>query len=101
MNPTAAQILAASAETFGVTRDDITGPARSGTPIVARQVAMYLCRTRTPLSFPALGRLFHRDHTTVMHAVKKIDHARRYPKFAKAIQAVEKTLGHQNGEPQR
>ena len=39
----------------------------------ARQVAMYLIRQLTNLSFPDIGREFARDHTTVMHAVKKVE----------------------------
>ncbi|MEO5349457.1 MAG: chromosomal replication initiator protein DnaA [Magnetococcus sp. YQC-3] len=39
-----------------------------------RQIAMYLCKQLTKHSFPEIGRLFgDRDHTTVMHAVRKID----------------------------
>ena len=39
----------------------------------ARQVAMYLIRQLTNLSFPDIGKEFARDHTTVMHAVKKVE----------------------------
>jgi chromosomal replication initiator protein len=39
-----------------------------------RQVAMYLCKQLTPRSLPEIGRKFGgRDHTTVMHAVKKVE----------------------------
>ena len=41
----------------------------------ARQVAMYLIRQLTNLSFPEIGKEFARDHTTVMHAVKKVEAA--------------------------
>lgn len=43
----------------------------------ARHAAMYAVRQHTDLSYPAIGRLFNRDHTTVMHAVDKIEGARR------------------------
>ena len=39
----------------------------------ARQVAMYLIRTMTNLSLPEIGREFDRDHTTVMHGLKKVE----------------------------
>jgi chromosomal replication initiator protein len=39
-----------------------------------RQLAMYLCRELTPMSLPSIGKRFgDRDHTTVLHAVRKID----------------------------
>ncbi len=38
-----------------------------------RQIAMYLARELTPLSLPAIGKQFARDHTTVMHAIKTVE----------------------------
>jgi len=40
--------------------------------VTARQIAMYLCRELTDLSLPKIGQQFGRDHTTVMHADRKI-----------------------------
>jgi chromosomal replication initiation ATPase DnaA len=68
----ARRVMAVTAEQFGWTPEDLTGPSRRVGVAFARHVAMYLCRTRTPLSLPALGRLFDRHHTSVMHAVRKI-----------------------------
>ena len=39
-----------------------------------RQVAMYLAKEMTPATFPMIGRKFGRDHTTIMHGVRKIAH---------------------------
>lgn len=70
---TAATIMAASAEYFSVTMDDLCGSSRSRVLVNARQVAMYLCRELTDLSLPKIGQSFGgRDHTTVMHADRKI-----------------------------
>ena len=70
---TAEQIKMQAATYFGVTLDDLEGPSRSKTLVSARQVAMYLCRELTDLSLPAIGAEFgNRDHTTVMHADRKI-----------------------------
>ena len=67
------QIQAATAEYFGVSLDDLRGNSRSRVLVNARQVAMYLCRELTDLSLPRIGAAFGgRDHTTVMHADRKI-----------------------------
>jgi chromosomal replication initiator protein len=70
---TAAQIMGATAQYFGVTVDDLCGASRSRVLVTARQIAMYLCRELTDLSLPKIGQTFGgRDHTTVMHADRKI-----------------------------
>jgi chromosomal replication initiator protein len=70
---TAAIIMAATAEYFTVTMEELQGSNRSRTLVNARQIAMYLCRELTELSLPRIGASFGgKDHTTVMHAVKKI-----------------------------
>ncbi|CAN5331683.1 chromosomal replication initiator protein DnaA [soil metagenome] len=69
----AATIMAVTAEYFSVSMDDLTGSNRSRVLVNARQIAMYLCREMTDLSLPRIGATFGgKDHTTVMHAVKKI-----------------------------
>ena len=53
--------------------DELCGASRSRQLVTARQIAMYLCRELTDLSLPKIGQLFGgRDHTTVMHAERKI-----------------------------
>jgi chromosomal replication initiator protein len=70
---TAATIMAATASYFGISLEDLCGSSRSRVLVTARQVAMYLCRELTDLSLPKIGQLFGgRDHTTVMHADRKI-----------------------------
>ena len=70
---TAATIIAATAEYFGITIEDLCGQSRSRVLVTARQIAMYLCRELTELSLPKIGQTFGgRDHTTVMHADRKI-----------------------------
>ena len=70
---TSATIMAQTADYFGLTLDDLQGQSRSRVLVTARQIAMYLCRELTDLSLPKIGQLFGgRDHTTVMHADKKI-----------------------------
>ncbi|GAT83948.1 chromosomal replication initiation protein [Streptomyces sp. F-3] len=70
---TAAAIMAATADYFGLTVEDLCGTSRGRALVTARQIAMYLCRELTDLSLPKIGAQFGgRDHTTVMHADRKI-----------------------------
>ena len=70
---TAPTIMAVTADFFGITIDEMCGPGKTKALAQARQIAMYLCRELTDLSLPKIGQMFGgRDHTTVMHADKKI-----------------------------
>ncbi len=70
---TAPTIMGVTAEFFDVTLDDLCGPGKTKALATARQIAMYLCRELTDMSLPKIGQTFGgRDHTTVMHADKKI-----------------------------
>jgi chromosomal replication initiator protein len=70
---TSATIMAQTAAYFGITIEDLCGSSRSRVLVTARQIAMYLCRELTELSLPKIGQQFGgRDHTTVMHADRKI-----------------------------
>ncbi|MFI6640428.1 chromosomal replication initiator protein DnaA [Streptomyces sp. NPDC050504] len=70
---TASAIMASTADYFGLTVEDLCGSSRSRVLVTARQIAMYLCRELTDLSLPKIGAQFGgRDHTTVMHADRKI-----------------------------
>ena len=66
------------AEHFNIRLGDMHSPRRARAVARPRQVAMYLCKQLTTRSLPEIGRKFGgRDHTTVMHAVRKIDELRR------------------------
>lgn len=70
------RILRTVSEHYGVPVSDLTGRRRQRAIAGPRHVAMYLCRKATEHSLPEIGRAFGgRDHTTVMHAVKKIESA--------------------------
>ena len=70
---TPSMIMAQTSSYFGVTIEALCSADRSRVLVNARQIAMYLCRELTELSLPKIGQLFGgRDHTTVMHANKKI-----------------------------
>ncbi|MEY5145194.1 MAG: chromosomal replication initiator protein DnaA [Actinomycetota bacterium] len=70
---TSSTIMHQTAAFFAVTLDDLCSSSRSRVLVTARQIAMYLCRELTDLSLPKIGQQFgNRDHTTVMHADRKI-----------------------------
>lgn len=70
---TASQILTATTTYFDVTLEDLKSKSRTRTLTTARQIAMYLLRELTDMSLPRIGQeLGGRDHTTVMHADRKI-----------------------------
>lgn len=71
---TPTSIMAQTASYFGVSMEALCSADRSRVLVNARQIAMYLCREMTELSLPKIGQLFGgRDHTTVMHAQRKIE----------------------------
>ena len=62
---------------FHVKVSEMKSRRRSKTLVYPRQIAMYLCRQLTDASFPEIGRHFGgKDHTTIIHACKKIGKAR-------------------------
>jgi len=67
-------IMDVAARHFGITCEALCSPVRTRPLVNARQVAMYLVRNLTDYSYPAIGNVFGgRDHTTVIHAVNKIE----------------------------
>ena len=88
-------ILEATADVFDFSLDQITGGSRRRPLVDARQIAMYVTRHMTDLSYPEIGRAFgNRDHTTVIHAVRKIEHhmTERKEIFDK-VQDLQKRVG--------
>lgn len=69
-------ILKVISRHYGVTRSDILSERRNRSIVLPRQVGMYLAKRLTARSLPEIGRRFGgRDHTTVLHAIRKIDKA--------------------------
>lgn len=83
-------IIAATAAECGVTEAQLLSSQRKFA--LARQVAMYLARSLTPASLPAIGRAFRRDHSTVLHAVRLIEaRAAADADFAERLDAIAAT----------
>ncbi len=80
---------------FNLRSSDLLGKDRHRSVAQARHVAIYLCRQRLKCSYPELGRHFgHRDHTSVMHAVKKVESLRQTDADLRGhIDAIERKLG--------
>jgi chromosomal replication initiator protein len=58
---------------FDISVDDLMSKKRTKELVFPRQIAMYLCRTLTEMSYPDIGKAFNgKDHTTVMHACEQI-----------------------------
>jgi len=72
MQISAAVIMAATADYFDTSVEELRGPGKTRALAQSRQIAMYLCRELTDLSLPKIGQAFGRDHTTVMYAQRKI-----------------------------
>ena len=79
---------------FNIRFNDMVSVRRSRIVSRPRQVAMYLSKTYTPKSLPEIGRMFGgRDHTTVMHAIKKIQElCKMDPSFAEHIKVLKRNL---------
>ena len=93
---TPAVILQATAEMFDFTIEELKGKSRRRPLVTARQIAMYVFRELTDLSYPAIAREFGgRDHTTVIHAVEKIKALMRerrqiYDQVSELVQQIRK-----------
>jgi len=79
---------------FNIRTSDMHSARRARSVARPRQVAMYLAKQLTSRSLPEIGRKFGgRDHTTVMHAVKKVDELReRDASFAEDVELLRRTL---------
>ena len=88
------RIIKACAEHFGVTLKDITNGGRTKQLALARQVAMYLLRATLSLSLKEIGGLFdNKDHTTVMHAIKRVGDLKvKDPAFAARLEKLSKGI---------
>jgi len=81
-------------EHFNIRLSDMIGPKRVRSFARPRQVAMYLCKQMTSRSLPEIGRRFGgRDHTTVMHGVRRIEELRNQDaQMAEDLEILRRTL---------
>jgi len=69
----ASKIIDEICEFYGLTQAQVKGKCRLRGYVKARFVAMFMLRTRTGLTLKEIGRMFHRDHTSIIHAIKTIN----------------------------
>lgn len=79
---------------FNVSKNELLSNRRTRAIVRPRQIAMYLAKVLTPRSLPEIGRRFgNRDHTTVLHAVRKIEElAANDPKLAQEIELLKRLI---------
>jgi chromosomal replication initiator protein len=81
------------AEYFNISVKELQSSRRARTVARPRQIAMYLAKQLTSRSLPEIGRKFDRDHTTVMHAVRKVEELIvEDQSLAENIEVLRKTL---------
>ena len=91
---TTRQILAAVAKVYGLEEKELTGKSRRRAITRPRNLAMYLCRRHTEESYASIGKLFNRDHATVMYGVGQVERAlMKEPKLPQELEFLEKRLG--------
>ena len=81
---------------FGVPKSEILSQRRHRSVVWPRQIGMYLAKQMTARSLPEIGRRFgNRDHTTVLHAIRKIDsELTDNPRLRDEIEELKKMLSH-------
>ena len=90
---TSDKILTQTAKHFSLTLNELTGKSQMREIAQPRQIAMYLCRHQLQMPFQAIGRLFTRDHSTVMTSVKQIAaQVSENGPLAESITLIEKAL---------
>ncbi|VWL84824.1 chromosomal replication initiator protein DnaA [Oceanivirga miroungae] len=70
---TAESIVKKIAKNYEISVEEIKSQKRQKTILMPRQIAMYLIKTNLMITYDAIGKIFDRDHTTVMNAIKKIE----------------------------
>ena len=89
LNPTPEMIIREVSRYYCIPVEKLRGSGRSKDMVLPRQIAMYLVREMTDYSLPEIGKVFSRDHTTVLHSINKIEN---YLKETSEMDNIIKTL---------
>ena len=86
VNVTVDKIFAAVYKRYGISKEDIVGPKRNKEIAMARHISIFLIRQITEMSLPNIGKIFDREHATVMSSIKVIDdRMNREPSFVNEL----------------
>ena len=93
LNVTIDKIFAAVYKKFDISREDLVGKKRTKEIVTARHIAVYLIHDITEMSYPNVGKIFNRDHTTVMASLKVVtDNITKSPLYAADIDYLKKEI---------
>jgi chromosomal replication initiator protein len=67
------KIISEVSRKYGVSEDDIRSKKKSENIANARHICVYIIRRMTDLSLPSIGKIFSRDHSTVLSSINKVD----------------------------
>lgn len=86
-------VTRAVAAEFGVTQSALRSSRRAAMLVLPRQFAMWLCRNVCQMSLPAIGEHFERQHSSVLHAVRKLDEQlRKDPRLRLRLSKIQRAL---------
>ncbi len=87
------QIIEVVATKFNVRESDIRGTSRRSDILIARQVSIYLARTLLGLSFTKIGSQFGKDHSTVIHTIRKVENMlKNDPEIVQKVEEIKNLL---------
>ncbi len=89
LNPTPDMIIKEVSNFYNISAEKLSSHSRSREMVLPRQVAMYMMRSMLGYSLPEIGKIFSRDHTTVLHSINKIED---YLKTSSEMENTIKTL---------
>ncbi|MCF0113318.1 MAG: chromosomal replication initiator protein DnaA [Bacilli bacterium] len=91
---TATKIVATVADYYSLTQSQVMGKIRTANIALARHIAMFLCRTLMSMNYSEIGKMFGKDHTSVMNAVDKVEKLwKTDTSMSLAIDQLKKKLG--------
>ncbi len=91
---TPTRLIDATARHFGLKPEDLLGKSQTRECTYPRQIAMYLLRTQLSLPLQAIGRLFSRDHSTVLTSVRAIEKRTPEEALTRSLDAISNAVSH-------